>query len=892
MKKVNVFAKCNMVIRYMVLTILIFVCLFSFNNVLVNADYNDDYWLETDTYYISFGTHTRGDNVSYQSIGLYNYGDSDINLIWYVSDPNKILIVDSPSSLYIPAGGSLYFSVKPNTDLSEGTYSASIFFADRNDPAYIAGEAVDVTMTIDRQQSNVSSVTINPGDVSLSKGSNIKFNAVVNGNNNPDQSVNWSISGQSGNSYITSDGVLYVADNESSSVINVRATSKQNNNIYSSVPAYVTTNKYSVSVYAEKGGAVTGGGTVSKGDSITVSASPASGYEFVNWTMNGNEVSTSARYKIDNVQSNMSLVANFNHNTCMVRVSTNHAYGGTTSNNTEVTYGGALTIHATANPGYKFNGWYEGNNKVSDKADFQITNVVEDHSYVADFAPSVYLVSAVNSPSEGGTVTGQGNYDSGSKVSLKAVANDGYDFMGWFLDGTEYSRNSEITIERISRDCSFTAYFSKKEIKNFDMISSVTTSDGIISPEGRFQVPAKASVTYAITPKAGFVISDVKVDNVSVGVVSSYTFVDVNESHTITASFVPDPSKSNNEALSNNDNSNNGNENAGNSNSDSSNNEPQNNLPVEADNKSNTKAGAYDLDNNNTTNNEMTNSETGDISGYSRDVREYDIDSETGFLQKYNLTPNEALYMIKNGRGRNIFEEAISEGIFTVSLYNELGEKASTITRFDSGTVMVSNMEDVVASMLDENELIGILEEKKTDISLNLYDNTEFISQGEKNLIENYISNNLSANIKAGKYFEIVLLKTIEGNTKEISELSVPARITIEVPASLRAENTDGRYIIVRTHSDGYGNMDVTSLSDLDLDPNTITFVTDKFSSYAICYEASNESAINGKMEGKNIWLFLFAGAGSLAVLIIIGRLIQIAIGRKRRGNKKHKRND
>ena len=43
--------------------------------------------------------------------------------------------------------------------------------------------------------------------------------------------------------------------------------------------------------------------------------------------------------------------------------------------------------------------------------------------------------------------------------------------------------------------------------------------------------------TFTITPYTGYEISDVVVDSVSVGVVSSYTFVNVTANHTIHATF-------------------------------------------------------------------------------------------------------------------------------------------------------------------------------------------------------------------------------------------------------------------------------------------------------------------------------------------------------------------
>jgi uncharacterized repeat protein (TIGR02543 family)/uncharacterized protein (TIGR02145 family) len=69
---------------------------------------------------------------------------------------------------------------------------------------------------------------------------------------------------------------------------------------------------YTVTVSANPtaAGTVSGGGTYDNGDNCTVTATPADGYTFVNWTENGTEVSTEASYTFP-VSANRTLVANF-----------------------------------------------------------------------------------------------------------------------------------------------------------------------------------------------------------------------------------------------------------------------------------------------------------------------------------------------------------------------------------------------------------------------------------------------------------------------------------------------------------------------------------------------------------------------------------------------------
>ena len=60
---------------------------------------------------------------------------------------------------------------------------------------------------------------------------------------------------------------------------------------------------------------------------------------------------------------------------------------------------------------------------------------------------------------------------------------------------------------------------------------------GAISPSGVTEVVRGQNQTFAITPDPGYLITNVLVDGVSVGAVSSYTFNNVTSNHTITADF-------------------------------------------------------------------------------------------------------------------------------------------------------------------------------------------------------------------------------------------------------------------------------------------------------------------------------------------------------------------
>ena len=78
-------------------------------------------------------------------------------------------------------------------------------------------------------------------------------------------------------------------------------------------------------------------------------------------------------------------------------------------------------------------------------------------------------------------------------------------------------------------------------------ITATANEGGSISPSGSVAVEAGQDQTFTIVADDGYQISDVLVDNVSVGAIDSYTFEHVSEAHTIEAVFshaaVKTPSK-------------------------------------------------------------------------------------------------------------------------------------------------------------------------------------------------------------------------------------------------------------------------------------------------------------------------------------------------------------
>lgn len=73
---------------------------------------------------------------------------------------------------------------------------------------------------------------------------------------------------------------------------------------------------------------------------------------------------------------------------------------------------------------------------------------------------------------------------------------------------------------------------------NTHTITASAGTGGSISPSGTIEVNHGSTQTYTIATNSGYGISDVLVDGISVGAVTSYTFEGISSAHTISVSFV------------------------------------------------------------------------------------------------------------------------------------------------------------------------------------------------------------------------------------------------------------------------------------------------------------------------------------------------------------------
>ena len=117
---------------------------------------------------------------------------------------------------------------------------------------------------------------------------------------------------------------------------------------------------------------------------------------------------------------------------------------------------------APTKEGYTFAGWYYDNNGTNTKWDFGSDKAKYTTTLTAVFEVPVqtYEVKVSASPTEGGSVSGDGIYNENTAVTIAATANNNYRFVKWEENGSEVSTDASYPFT-VTSNRSLVAVFEK-----------------------------------------------------------------------------------------------------------------------------------------------------------------------------------------------------------------------------------------------------------------------------------------------------------------------------------------------------------------------------------------------------------------------------------------------
>jgi hypothetical protein len=238
-------------------------------------------------------------------------------------------LTPSSASGAASSGTAVTFAVNTNANsLTPGTYAAVITFAN--------------TGSNQGTQSRNATLVVNPAPLVLTPSTGIAASGMRGGTFSPSSfhyslkasygTLNYSITTPTWLTVSSKSGSVTTSAKTITFTINSSAHSLAPNTYVSSVNVNNTTNgagnsshvatlivepkdfKLTVSASPSAEGSVAGGGEVAEGSTATVTAMPNSGFQFVQWTENGSQVSTSSSYTFMMPSKAITLVAHFQKN--------------------------------------------------------------------------------------------------------------------------------------------------------------------------------------------------------------------------------------------------------------------------------------------------------------------------------------------------------------------------------------------------------------------------------------------------------------------------------------------------------------------------------------------------------------------------------------------------
>ena len=281
---------------------------------------------------------------------------------------------------------------------------------------------------------------------------------------------------------------------------------------------------------------------VNYGDDFLATMPAAPGYENVSTTVNSQYVGAATQYQLYDIMTTQHINVVYAPNT--IQIITQTFGNGTITPGTTFTYSPAYVYNCTVVP---TTGNYIAEILVNDvpivitdPLNFtgSLVNITENTIIKATFAPLTFTVNAI--AGIGGTIAPNGitSYNYGVSQDYVINAEVGYTISGVLVNNVPVtvpvgSTTFTHTFSNIIANNTISATFTI----NTYTITATTDANGTINPAGASTINYGSNQVYTIVPNAGYHILDVVVDGISMGPISTYTFANVMENHTIAATF-------------------------------------------------------------------------------------------------------------------------------------------------------------------------------------------------------------------------------------------------------------------------------------------------------------------------------------------------------------------
>ena len=298
---------------------------------------------------------------------------------------------------------------------------------------------------------------------------------------------------------------------------------------------FESTPTYTISVTSGNGGSITPGGTVTvnEGTNQSFTVKPDAGYRISEVLADGISAGAVSSYSFSNITSNHSISATFSILTYTLTATAGSGGSITPSGSISLDHGTSQTYTIIPNSGYRISNVMVDNASVGTPSEYTFTGISANHTITASFSIITNEINAF--AGTGGSISPQGNVsvNYGANQTFSISAGTGYFISDVKVDDVSAGPVTSYAFSNVTSTHTIEAIFSPVTYT----ISAVAGSGGSISPAGNVTVNHGSNRTFNISPAFGFQVADVRIDNISVGSVSSFTFSNITTNHTISATF-------------------------------------------------------------------------------------------------------------------------------------------------------------------------------------------------------------------------------------------------------------------------------------------------------------------------------------------------------------------
>jgi len=449
----------------------------------------------------------------------------------------------------LPSGGSIFMiaasagtggTITPSGSVPVSFGANQTFIITNNTGYYLSGVWVDGVSKGTISSYTFTNVT-NSHTILASFAQNpvITASAGTGGTITPNGSVSVNYGGNQTFTIANTTG-YYIAGVQVDGIPQVNITSYTFTNVIATHTINATFAKTSVNITASasSGGIITPSGTipVPYGSNQTFTFTNNTGYYIAGVQVDGIPLGTITNYTFTNVVAAHTINATFAQNPS---INASAGNGGTIapSGNVSVNYGGSQIFTISPNTGYSVSNVSVDGSSIGAVTTYTFSNVTTTHTIAANFSINTFNITA--SASSGGMIIPNGTISVtyGSNQTFAITPNYGQNIVAVMVDGVNQGAISTYTFTNITTAHTIAASFI--QIQN--TITASVGTGGTITPSGAVSVYYGTNQTFTITNNTGYYVANVMVDGVSQGMINSYTFTNVQTSHTISATFAQNP---------------------------------------------------------------------------------------------------------------------------------------------------------------------------------------------------------------------------------------------------------------------------------------------------------------------------------------------------------------